>query len=59
MPDASTFALFVAAPLALLLGGTAGDWIGNKNLGLRRAGRYVTGGVYIALGAVAAISGKD
>ena len=45
--------------LYALLGGTAGAWIRNKNLGLRRAGRYVTGGVYIALGAVAAVSGKD
>jgi threonine/homoserine/homoserine lactone efflux protein len=45
--------------LYALLGGTAGDWVRNKNLGLRRAGRYVTGGVYIALGAVATISGKD
>ena len=45
--------------LYALLGGTAGGWIRNKNVSLRRAGRYVTGGVYIALGAVAAISGKD
>ena len=45
--------------LYAMLGGTAGAWIRNKNLGLRRAGRYVTGGVYIALGAVAAVSGKD
>jgi len=45
--------------LYALLGGTAGAWIRNKNLGLRRAGRYVTGGVYIALGAVAAVSDKD
>ncbi len=45
--------------LYALLGGTTGAWIRNKNLGLRRAGRYVTGGVYIALGAVAAVSGKD
>ena len=45
--------------LYALLGGTAGAWIRTKNLGLRRAGRYVTGGVYIALGAVAAVSGKD
>ena len=45
--------------LYALLGGTAGAWIRNKDLGLRRAGRYVTGGVYIALGAVAAVSGKD
>jgi threonine/homoserine/homoserine lactone efflux protein len=45
--------------LYALLGGTAGDGIRNKNLGLRRAGRYVTGRVYMALGAVAAISSKD
>ena len=45
--------------LYALLGGTAGDWIRNKNLGLRRAGRYFTGGIYVALGAVAAISNKD
>jgi threonine/homoserine/homoserine lactone efflux protein len=47
--------------LYALLGGTAGDWIRKRSTGagLRRAGRYVTGGVYIALGAVAAISGKD
>jgi len=93
MPDAPTYALFVAAALALfflaflpqfvdpsrggawtqivvlgatlallglftdtlyaLLGGMAGGWI------RKRAGGYVTGGIYIALGAVAAISGKD
>ena len=47
--------------LYALLGGTAGDWIRKQSVGasLRRAGRYVTGGVYIALGAVAAVSGKD
>jgi len=45
--------------LYAMLGGTAGAWMRNKNVGLRRAGRYVTGGVYIALGAVAAASGKD
>ena len=45
--------------LYALLGGTAGAWIKTKNLGLRRVGRYLTGGVYIALGAVAAVSGKD
>src|SRR5918995_3018844 len=54
----ATLGLFTDG-LYALLGGTAGDWVRNKNLGLRRAGRYVTGGVYIALGAVAAISGKD
>jgi threonine/homoserine/homoserine lactone efflux protein len=47
--------------LYALLGGTAGDWVRKQGAGssLRRAGRYVTGGVYIALGAVAAFSGKD
>jgi threonine/homoserine/homoserine lactone efflux protein len=45
--------------LYALLGGTAGGWIRTRGLGLRRAGRYVTGGVYIALGAVAAFSVKD
>ena len=41
-----------------LLGGTAGGWIRKRGFGLRRAGRYVTGGIYIALGAVAAVAGK-
>ena len=45
--------------LYALLGGTAGGWIRKRGVGLRRAGRYVTGGIYIALGAVAAISGKN
>jgi threonine/homoserine/homoserine lactone efflux protein len=45
--------------LYALLGGTAGGWIRKRGGSLRRAGRYVTGGIYIALGAVAAISGKD
>jgi threonine/homoserine/homoserine lactone efflux protein len=44
--------------LYALLGGTAGGWIRTKGLGLRRAGRYLTGGIYVALGAVAAISSK-
>src|ERR671912_678242 len=56
----ATLGLFTDG-LYALLGGTAGGWIRNQRAGagLRRAGRYVTGGVYIALGAVAAISGKD
>ncbi len=45
--------------LYALLGGTAGGWIRKQGGSLRRAGRYVTGGIYIALGAVAAVSGKD
>ena len=56
----ATFGLFTDG-LYALLGGTAGEWIKKQRTGpgLRRARRYVTGGVYIALGAVAAISGKD
>jgi threonine/homoserine/homoserine lactone efflux protein len=45
--------------LYALLGGTAGGWIRKRGGSLRRAGRYVTGGIYITLGAVAAVSGKD
>jgi threonine/homoserine/homoserine lactone efflux protein len=45
--------------LYALLGGTAGGWIRKRGGTLKQAGRYVTGGIYIALGAVAAISGKD
>jgi threonine/homoserine/homoserine lactone efflux protein len=56
----ATLGLFTDG-LYALLGGTSGDWIRKQSAGasLRRAGRYVTGGVYMALGAVAAISGKD
>ena len=56
----ATLGLFTDG-LYALLGGTAGEWIRKQRAGagLRRAGRYVTGGVYIALGAVAAVSGKD
>ena len=45
--------------LYALLGGTAGGWIRKRGGSLRRAGRYVTGGIYIALGAVAAVAGKN
>jgi threonine/homoserine/homoserine lactone efflux protein len=56
----ATLGLFTDG-LYTLLGGTAGEWIRKQRAGagLRRAGRYVTGGVYIALGAVAAVSGKE
>jgi threonine/homoserine/homoserine lactone efflux protein len=56
----ATLGLFTDG-LYALLGGTAGEWIRKQRAGagLRRTRRYVTGGVYIALGAVAAISGKD
>ena len=56
----ATLGLFTDG-LYALLGGTAGEWIRNQREGasLRRVARYVTGGVYVALGAVAAFSGKD
>jgi threonine/homoserine/homoserine lactone efflux protein len=56
----ATLGLFTDG-LYALLGGKAGEWIRQQRAGagLRRARRYVTGGVYIVLGAVAAISGKD
>lgn len=46
--------------LYALLSGTAADWLRRRNesLGLRRAGRYVSGSVYLALGAATAISGS-
>ena len=46
--------------LYALLSGTAADWLRRKNesSGFRRAGRYASGSVYLALGAVAAISGS-
>src|ERR687898_967434 len=47
--------------LYALLGGTAGNWLRRKgeNGSFRRLRRYVPGGVYIALGAATAVSGKD
>jgi threonine/homoserine/homoserine lactone efflux protein len=56
----ATLGLFTDG-LYALLGGTAGEWIRKQRAGagLRRAGGYVTGGIYIALGVVAAVSGKD
>jgi threonine/homoserine/homoserine lactone efflux protein len=47
--------------LYALLSGTAGGWLRRKMEGadFRRGQRYVSGGVLIALGAVAAASGKD
>ncbi len=49
--------------LYALLGGTAGDWLGRRSgsAGFRRGQRYVSSGVYLALGAAAAAagSGKD
>ena len=49
--------------LYALLGGTAADWLRRRDEmpRLHRAGRYLSGGVYLALGAAAATtgSGKD
>jgi threonine/homoserine/homoserine lactone efflux protein len=46
--------------LYALLSGTAADWLKRRNEspGFRRAGRYVSGSVYLALGAATAISGS-
>ena len=47
--------------LYALISGTAGGWLRRKMEGadFRRGQRYVSGGVLVALGAVAAASGKD
>lgn len=46
--------------LYALLSGTAADWLGRRNESprFRRAGRYASGSVYLALGAATAISGS-
>jgi threonine/homoserine/homoserine lactone efflux protein len=46
--------------LYALLSGTAADWLGHRNESprFRRAGRYASGSVYLALGAATAISGS-
>jgi len=45
--------------LYALLGGSAADWLRRRNESprLRHAGRYLSGGVYLALGAAAATTG--
>jgi threonine/homoserine/homoserine lactone efflux protein len=47
--------------LYALISGTAGGWLRRRMEGadFRRGQRYVSGGVLVALGAVAAASGKD
>ena len=47
--------------LYALLSGTAGGWLRRKMKGasFRRGQRFISGGILIALGAVAAVSGKD
>jgi threonine/homoserine/homoserine lactone efflux protein len=46
--------------LYALLSGTAADWLRRRNEspGFRRAGRYLSGSIYLALGAATAISGS-
>ena len=46
--------------LYALLSGTAADWLRRRNesSSFRRAGRYLSGSVYLALGAATAISGS-
>ena len=46
--------------LYALLSGTAADWLRHRNEspGFRRAVRYVSGSVYLALGAATAVSGS-
>ena len=46
--------------LYALLGGTAGEWLrrGGRSARFRRTQRYITGGVYVALGAATAVSGS-
>ena len=41
-----------------LLAGTAGAWL-KRSAGFLRAQRYVTGGVYLGLGAATALTGSD
>jgi threonine/homoserine/homoserine lactone efflux protein len=46
--------------LYALAGGTAADWLKRRNAGagLGRVRRYVSGGIYLALGAATALSGS-
>ena len=46
--------------LYALLGSTAGGWLRHKSerASFRRGQRYVSGGVYLALGAATAVSGS-
>jgi len=48
---------FLTDGLYALAGGTAGGWLRHRSVGFRRGQRYVSSGVYLALGATAAISG--
>lgn len=48
---------FFTDGLYALLGGAAGNWLKRRGTGLRRTGRYLSGGVYLALGAASAATG--
>ena len=48
---------FFTDGLYALLGGTAGNWLKRRGTGPRRTGRYLSGGVYLALGAASAATG--
>lgn len=58
----TTFVVLALCTDALyaLLSGTAADWLRHRNEspGFRRAVRYVSGSVYLALGAATAVSGS-
>ncbi len=45
--------------LYALLGSAAGGWLRRRSAGFREGERYVSGSVYLALGAATAVSGKD
>ena len=55
----ATLGLFTDG-LYALAGGTAADWLKRRSagVGLRRMRRYVSGGIYLALGAATAVSGS-
>ena len=44
--------------LYAILGGTVGGWLRRRSAGFHRGERYVSGSVYLALGAAAAASGS-
>jgi len=50
---------FLTDGLYALAGGTIGGWLRSRSASFRRGQRYVSGGVYLALGATAAVSGTE
>lgn len=49
----------VSDSLYALLGGTAGNWLKRRSRGFERGKRYVTGSIYLALGAASAAYGRE